>query len=306
MKTINFLRPAEILVGAVFIAGALLKANAINVFAVQINYYGVLSNPDIIDIAAIGTLWVETALGSALLFGVRLRGAIPAATLALLAAFTSLIAYAWAYHGIKDCGCFGPIELSPGASIAKNVVLAALCLFAWIGSTKTQPVPRGALRGAAHILLPILLACAAAGYGGTHLEKIPAKTDGPFAQFVFEEDGEQYDLNRGLYFVPILNMTCEHCMASVEKTNALITAAGFPRAVALCYEENEGELNDFRNQTNPAFPLHSMGPSIRTFFDLIGDEPPRFYLLRDGKAVKYWDKTPPSAEEVFAALNGKG
>jgi uncharacterized membrane protein YphA (DoxX/SURF4 family) len=125
-------RPAEAIVGLVFVAGALLKAGDVNLFAVQITRYGVLSSPVLVSAAAVGTLWMETSIGLALVLGARVRGAAYAATLVILVGFTGLMGYAWAFHNIADCGCFGPIEMSPGVSIAKNVILVALCLGAWI------------------------------------------------------------------------------------------------------------------------------------------------------------------------------
>jgi hypothetical protein len=296
-------RPTEAIVGLVFVAGAILKAGDVNLFAVQISRYGVLSNPALIDAAAVGTLWIETSLGLALVLGARLRGAVHAATLAVLAGFTGLIAYAWAFHNIADCGCFGPIEMSPGISIAKNLILAAACLGSWLGYSRSldrRPRLRSLLirYGACAVA-----ACGVAGYAYAHLEAAPKQT-ATFSQFVFEIDGEKYDLGRGEYFVAILSMKCDHCMASVPEINALAETPGFPQVVALCYEEEKGAMDTFEAETGPDFPLYSMGSSVRTFSDLIGQEPPRFYLVRDGMPLRFWDKTVPLAEEVLAARDG--
>jgi len=297
-------RPAEAIVGLVFVAGALLKAGDVNLFAVQITRYGVLSSPVLVSAAAVGTLWMETSLGLALVLGARLRGAAYAATLAILAGFTGLIGYAWAFHNIADCGCFGPIEMSPGVSIAKNVILGALCLGAWVGYSRA--VKRSASLPSLLIRygLCAVAACGAAAYAYAHLEAAP-KERGTFSQFVFEIDGEKYDLARGEYFVAILSMKCDHCMASVPEINALAETPGFPQVVALCYEEEKGSMDTFQAVTGASFPMYSLGSSARTFSDLTeGQEPPRFYLVRDGRAVKFWDMAVPSAEDVSAARSG--
>jgi hypothetical protein len=279
-------RVAEIILGAVF------GIADVNLFAVQISFYGVLSNPAWVDAAALGSLWAETILGCALILGARLRGLTHAVTLALLVVFTALIAYGWAYHGLEDCGCFGKLfEMSPGVSIGKNVVLAILCIVAWrrADSWRSYAIRYG---------IPVLAAVVTTGYGYAHLEAAP-KQESVFAQFVFEQDGLKYDLGHGEYFVPVLNMTCEHCMASVEKTNALAQTPGFPPIIALCNEDDPGDLANFQAKTAPDFPLHSLGSAKRLFYSLIGKEPPRFYLVRDGKPVKFWDERVPSAEEVM-------
>jgi len=146
-------------------------------------------------------------------------------------------------------------------------------------------------------------ACGVAAYAYAHLEAAP-KEKGTFSQFVFEIDGEEYDLGRGEYFVAVLSMTCDHCVASVPEINALAETPGFPQVVALCYEEEKGSMDTFQAETDANFPMYSLISSVRTFFDLIGQEPPRFYLVRDGRAVKFWDTAVPSAEDVSAARNG--
>jgi hypothetical protein len=223
--------------------------------------------------------------------------------LALLVVFTGLIGYAWIFHGIQDCGCFGPIEMSPGVSIGKNAVLIILCLFAWRGCWRSPQLSASRRSVLIRYGISVVAACGVASYAYAHLEAAPKK-DGAFSEFVFEVDGVKYDWGVGEYFVPVLSMTCKDCMASVEKINALMETPGFPPVVALCYEEAEGGLGDFEARTGPGFPLHSLGSSIRTFFNLIGQTPPRFYLIRDGQAVKFWDETVPSAEEVSSARGG--
>jgi len=295
-----FWRAAEVLLGLAFAAGALLKAGDVNLFVVQISRYGVLSDPILISVAAVGTLWVEASLGCALVLGARLRGAAYAATLALLAGFTGLIAYAWAFHGIQDCGCFGRFEISPGVSIAKNVVLAALCLGAWLGYSRSAGHSASVRSLLMRYGVTVVAACGVTAYAYAHLEAVP-KEKGTFSQFVFGVGGVKYDLGRGEYFVAILSMTCKDCKASVPAINDLAATPGLPQVVALCYEDEKGAMDSFQAQTAPEFPMYSMGSSVMTFSGLIGQEPPRFYLVLDGKALKFWDETVPSADEVLAA-----
>lgn len=292
---------ADIIVGAVFVVGAVFKAADVNLFAVQISFYGVIASPAGIDVAALGSLWVEMALGFALLLGARFRGLTYAFTLALLLVFTGLIAYGWAFHNLQDCGCFGKhLELSPGVSIGKNVVLALLCLVGW--RSASSPFARWKF-GLLGYGVPVLAACVTVAYAYAHLEAAPEQ-EGVFAQFVFEEEGIKYDLGKGEYFVPVLDMTCEHCMASVQQVNALASTPGFPPVVALCFEEAQGDLEDFRAQTAPEFPLHPLGSLRRLFAGLSGPTPPGFHIIRDGKSLKFWGENAPSAEDVARALQG--
>ena len=79
----------------------------------------------------------------ALLFGWRFRAVLYGAVLALLGVFTGLILYGWMFKNLKDCGCFGPIEISPGMSILKNAVLALMCMAAWLFWGKREKGEKG-------------------------------------------------------------------------------------------------------------------------------------------------------------------
>ncbi|MDQ1257465.1 MAG: hypothetical protein QG656_2070 [Candidatus Hydrogenedentes bacterium] len=299
-------RAAEIALGAVFLAGAVLKALDINLVTVQIRAYGLFSDPTLLACAALGTLLIETGLGIALVSGLRLRGGTFAALVALLAVFTGLIAYGWIYNDLADCGCFGPIEMSPRVSIAKNVILLLIAAVAWHGASKHSARPW------IKAFVATVAALALAGYAYAHLENVPIVPEnpvddtqpGPFAEFVFDADGIHYDLGKGEFFIVMLNTTCEHCMASVESVNELSLAADFPQVVGICYEEEPGLLDTFRDMTAPIFPLYSLGDRIRLFFSLVGEVPPRFILARDGEQIAYWDETAPTAEQVQQARDG--
>lgn len=297
-------RVVEILLAVTFLAGAVLKARDINLFIVQISYYGVISNQTGLAAAAVGTLFVETSLGMALLLGARLRGLLYACLLALLFVFTGLILYGWFFHGLKDCGCFGPIEISPEVSIGKNVLLAAMVCGVWFALVRRGETRARSMKGLlATCAMAAVCGLAASTYAYTHLEKL-GERDRPFAQFVFDADGETWDLGQGEYFVAMLSMTCEHCMDSIEGLNERFMDANLPPIVALCFEEETGAMDEFKKITEPAFPMYSVGDRIRLFFNLVGEgkEPPRFVLVRDGRAVRDWYEEVPSPEDIMEAL----
>jgi hypothetical protein len=190
--------------------------------------------------------------------------------------------------------------MSPGISILKNVALATLCGAAWSGFIMR---PKRPLR--APLYVAKLLVCVVAAFGivfnaHAHMEKVEVSPR-PFAQFVFDLDGTPWDLGSGEYFVAMLDMTCEHCMAAIESINDLTYIPDFPPLIALCLEWNEGDLEEFRQLTQPVFPLYSLGNRMRTFYSLVGDAAPRFYYIRDGREVKHWDATVPDPTEVLEA-----
>ncbi|MBN2308623.1 MAG: hypothetical protein JXR94_06605, partial [Candidatus Hydrogenedentes bacterium] len=72
----------ERILGLLFVVAAALKALDLADFAVQIAYYHVFEEPLLWKISAVGAIFAETALGMALLVGLRLRGLTLAATFA--------------------------------------------------------------------------------------------------------------------------------------------------------------------------------------------------------------------------------
>jgi thiol-disulfide isomerase/thioredoxin len=298
-------RPVELILAAVFLLGAILKAADVNLFILQISHYGVLADRSLIVVAALATLAIETGLATTLLLRIRLRGITYAGILALLAGFTGLILYGWIFSDLKDCGCFGPIEISPAASIGKNILIAALALAAWAGLASTGKLGSTWRRLTVTIPAAIIAALAVSAYSYAHVEPPAPPGTAPFAQFVFQSGGKTTDLGKGEYLVAILSMECEHCMETVPGINELQKQPGVPELVALCYEPAPGDLEKFREATAPEFPLLSMGRDVGKFFSLIGTTPPRFALVRDGVQIHYWDNDPPPASEVVEALKAK-
>jgi len=301
-------RPLEVILGVVFLIGAVLKAQDLNLFSVQINAYGVISSKNLLPIAALAALAVELLLGCALLFRVRLRMFTYVAVEGLLAFFTLLILYGWIFHDLKNCGCFGPLEVSPGISIAKNAVLAAIAGAAAIGVVLSGTE----VRARAPRLRLLLAAIAVAGtagitaYGYWDLNRqavhVVEGKPGPFASFVFDLPEGHFDLGKGEYLVAMLSMDCEHCMESVPLLNEFLYQSGFPPIVGICLEEQSGDLEEFRAITGPQFPLYSIGDQVRLFFNLIGKEPPRISYVRNGHQAAFWDERVPTPEELAAAI----
>jgi len=298
-------RAVEVLLGLVFLGSALLKAADVNLFVVQVSYYGVVHGHAYQAASVLATLVTETALALALLLGCRARGLTFAAILALLAVFTGLIGYGWAFHDLRDCGCFGPIEVSPPVSVAKNGVLAVAVLAAWAGFARAGRLRAadGATFAFGQTLVCMVAGLAVAGYGYAHLEKV-GNVERPFAELVFEDEmGATYDLGQGEYFVALLNTSCHHCQESVEILNEFLLLPEFPPLVGLCFEDDDLPLEDFRLITNALFPTFSMAERTRLFWSLVGT-PPRFALVRDGAQVQYWDEAPPEPDEVLG-LRGR-
>ncbi len=306
-------RALEIILGVTFVAAAVLKALDMRAFAVQITYYGVLKDPVLVHSAAYISLAVETLLGALLIAGWRLRGWTYATTNLMLLGFTALIAYAAAYRGLTDCGCFGKyVPMSPLASIAKNIAMLAVASGLWWARGRLDVAARpgvGGMRVAA-LALSALVVAAGLGFGAMQgspaspAEPVHADPDRPFARFVFDADTGRVDLGKGNYVVAVLSATCEHCMGSIPDANTLAGAhAQTGVQVVGLIMGKEDEIAQFRAVTATEFPLFPI--EVETFFALITREPPRYILVRDGKEVTGWEGHAPSGQELADALAGK-
>lgn len=336
-------RGVEVLLGAVFLLAAVLKLMDPNLFVAQIHLYKIFSDPAALGGIAVFTLLLETAMGVAMLLGVRLGGAMPAAVFGMLLFFTCLIAYAWP----EDCGCFGSVKMGPEVSIAKNLVMMLAVAFIYFGSRRSpqQTFSLLPLRAAISVLAGIAAGvytypqvfqettkaqpvvaevqtpkdpaakpetptatttepAQEAATPAAPAPPVPAAT-GPYSGYVIEtEYGETFNLSSGDYLVASLSMTCEHCMASVPTLNDLSMDPSLPRLVCIAFEQDAGDKENFLAQTQAMFPIHSIGNNFLEFSRIMADAPPRLALVRNGSALMTWDKEFPPLEELRTAISG--
>lgn len=115
-------------VGAVFVVSALAKLGSIDSFGLYIFSFGLFSF-DVSSVMARFVIGCELFLGAGLLSGLYCRFFKFAAFFAL-AVFTVFLLVLWTLGEDGNCHCMGEaLELSPGKSILKNVLLAALLFF---------------------------------------------------------------------------------------------------------------------------------------------------------------------------------
>jgi uncharacterized membrane protein len=317
------MRIAEIFLAVLFLFSAMTKAVDPTSFAVQVYAYHVITDGNAVLIVSFVTIAVELMISLAMITGMRLKGLVHAGVILMLLIFTGLIIYSWAFYDLEDCGCLGTyIKMSPLASIIKNLVIIAVTVFAFIKFRKKEDRSvlnefSGFGRSIPKIVVSVLcfimvLSTSVYSYtkkrsiimnnpGGSRIveqsEVSNEAADAPFANFAFDLDGERIDLGQGQYFVCFYSDTCEHCMETVPEVNELMLNFGESLDfVALCIGSVEG-LEEFTQITAPEFP--SFWIQDIEFLEFIGNVPPRFYVVRDGQPVKYWDDDLPELEELF-------
>jgi uncharacterized membrane protein YphA (DoxX/SURF4 family) len=305
----RYARWLEILLGLVFIGAVIPKALDLPSFAVQIRFYGVIDKMLLLRMAACCTIVVETGLGIALLAGTRRQGLVLGATCVMLVGFTGLIWYAWVYNGLEDCGCFGSaIPMPPGRSIVKNLVMLAVAAAIWWLRRKPEgeevkPARWGnAQTGIAACSVALVLAATAFGENKGFFKRPDVDEQRPFAQFQFDFEGEHWDLGQGEYLVALLSTDCEHCQAAAEALNEVVYVGGLPQVIGLMWGEDEAEHEDYRMLTDAEFP--SILIDTLVFFDFVpkDTEPPRFFYIRDGRAVRVLDVEEPTTDGLLEFL----
>ncbi len=290
-------RWTEIAVGVFFLVSAAAKAFDMDAFGVQISAYNVVKDAGLVRASAWFALAVEVILGTVLVAGTRMRGFAHLASAGMIAVYSGLIVYAWQFHGLKDCGCLGAwITMGPVESLIKNAALVAAIAFAWQGtkasSATASPLFTQRRRAVAGVFaLAVVIIAGVSGVLGGDKSSRPmngAPTDGtkPYAQFVFEADGQSFDLGKGEHLVAFLNATCEHCKASVPGLNKLMEMPNLPSMMALMMG-SEDELAEFQTETQPLFSAHLIPPLL--FMEFIGTVPPRLSYIREGVGVRHWD-----------------
>ena len=96
------------------------------------------------------------------------------------------------------------------------------------------------------------------------------------------------DLSSGEKIIAILNLDCEHCQELSKELGILQKEKLLPDTYALYFIEGETTVEQFEQMTNSAFPYAEI--DVNTFFDLIGESPPRVYILNDGEVDAVLDK----------------
>ncbi len=306
-------RYIEFFMGVFFAASAASKAVNMEGFQVQIQLYGVVKDPGLVFAAAYGTVLLETLLGALFMVGLRLRGAVAGTAALLTLVFSALIFYAWRWNGLEDCGCFGDyIKLSPLQSLAKNAALLGVIAWAWYGARGDTPswgtrVGRARYVSSGMALGFIVLTLFLYYRPPVTAPKPSPSQDGttavsrPFAQFVFEAEGQHYDLGAGAYLVAMLNADCPHCRASVPMLNELFEASGDAEVVGLV-SGTPGELEDFKTATEPIFAVHGIGILVQ--MPLLKKSPPELIHVVDGHKVAGWDwkESPPPVSAVLESI----
>lgn len=334
-------RLLTILLALVFLASAFLKALSFEDFLIEIRVYGIVTSMTVVKLLGFVVLAIEALLGLLLLFYRRTSFWVLPVIGLLLLFFSGLIVYGWAFKGLADCGCFGRyIQVTPGLALGKNFLLFIVAGLAWWqvyrlsekgrvdvwrnGPSRNLVLGPRSIQGVGHAvgfsrwrkrwgmwrlvpsgaILIVILMCAylspvweQSGSVGSPIERDEAREG--LAQYTIIWDEERIDLSSGMYLVAMISDSCSECAETVAALNELCKDEELPRIVSFVLGGQE-TLSSFQEKYKPDFP--SMLLPSQEILEYIGDAPPRFILLQDGKQFRFWDKKAPEAFVVAEAM----
>lgn len=270
-------RTLQVLLGITFIFSAYTKAVGPGFFEITLMDQGLATSRAFAGHMARFFIGLEFALGFLMLLPFYVKQMMQF-TFLLLGGFTTHLIYLWLMGDTENCGCFGEmISMTPEQSILKNVVMIAV---AFVIFKTAQPqriskiIPLGFM-GAVILSMWLFL-------------PMPNHEDFPFDTFTHFEPKGRVDLSNGENLIAVFNLDCEHCQEAATELGKLQRRhENFPKLYVLFYQEGPTSVDEFENLTQSSFPYDFI--DVNTFFDLIGDSPPRIYYLNNGVVDQIWD-----------------
>ena len=273
MGKVSFLR---ILFALSFLFSAYTKFIAPGYFEITLMDQGIASSRNLAGHLSRFFIGLEFALGAALLLPFYTRKLLLFSQFLLLG-FTVHLIYLWSIGNTENCGCFGEmISMTPEESIFKNIALMLLAFGVYIKSSVDKHNPRLLL---CTLLIPSMWL----------FLPMPDHASMSFSEYTHFEKAGRVDLSQGERLVAVFNLDCEHCQEAAKELAALQRKnESLPSIYVLFFSEGSTRPKDFDAMTNSDFPYQMI--EVNTFFDLIGDSPPRLYHLSNGTVVNIWDK----------------
>ena len=270
-------RVLQYLLAITFIFSAYTKAVGPGFFEITLMDQGLVSSRTFAGYMARFFIGLEFAIGFLMLLPFYVKRLMQF-TFLLLGGFTAHLIYLWWIGDTENCGCFGEmISMTPEQSILKNLVMLAVAFVIYKTAesrTISKIIPLGftvAIILSMWLFLPM-----------------PNHEDFPFESFTQFESAGRVDLSSGEKLIAIFNLDCEHCQEAATKLGELQRKhENFPELYVLFYQEGSTNVDAFEGITQSSFPYSFI--DVNTFFDLIGDSPPRVYYLKDGSVAEIWD-----------------
>ena len=270
----------QVILGGTFIFSAYSKIISPGLFEILLIDSGIIETRFIAAYLTRLLIGFELALGLLIFQPNYLKKIIIPVTIGLLAAFTLYLGYTGIILGDKEnCGCFGElIKMTPVESIYKNVIFLVIAVFLYkkVKSKKTKKILPVTITILSFLLVFLIV-------------PITNVRDFKFEKYTSFEGYGRVDLAEGDHLLAVFNLDCDHCQdAATEIWELKNQYWEIPEMFVLFYREGDFTVEYFTEITNSQFPYSMIDEN--TFFDLIGNSPPRIYWLQNGDIKEIWDE----------------
>ncbi|MCK5051611.1 MAG: hypothetical protein KAS53_07800 [Candidatus Cloacimonetes bacterium] len=270
----------QIILGGTFIFSAYSKIISPGLFEILLIDSGIVETRIIAAYLTRLLIGFELALGLLIFQPNYLKKIIIPVTIGLLAAFTLYLGYTGIILGDNEnCGCFGElIKMTPVESIYKNIIFLIIAVFLYrkVETKKTKKILPVAITILSFLLVFLII-------------PITNAKDFKFEKYTSFEGYGRVDLAEGDHLLAVFNLDCGHCQETATDIWELKDQYwGIPEMFVLFYQEGDFTVEYFTEITNSQFSYLMIDEN--TFFDLIGNSPPRIYWLQNGEIKEIWDE----------------
>ena len=295
----------RILVGGTLIASGILKLYPIEPFELTLIDVGIFSwkySPFI----------SRLIIASEIFLGVLIAGNIHynrfafKATAILLVIFSIYIVYLLVVEGAEaDCGCMGAyIQLSPGASLLKNVLLfIALLILRGKGKGLSLSWRWIAPMVLVSCAIPFILNPVQLGFQQHHLgSDLPYQID--VSRIPQPVTGNKLvDLSQGEKILAFFLVDCPHCKDAAHKLSIANKQYEIPE-VFFVFKADQSEVEEFLKASKSEFPYIIF--KDQQIFKMTSGIFPSVLYLNDGMVYQYWTGTTLTNLEMekFSDLKG--
>lgn len=254
---------------------------------------------------------VEFILGVYWLLGARLRFTT-AVTTFIMVLMTSLTVYIYVANPVSDCGCFGEaVKLSNDETLAKNIVLLTLCVFAIFQRRRMKRLISERNQWTTSMYALIYIICLSlyslyyhptidftdykegtnwrAAYHGEISENAPeALTTLYFYNEKSDEDQIEEILSDGITYLLVLPDVATSDPGNADRFNDLYDMAQDQKFRFLCVVDDgasEEEIEQWVDQTGATYPIVK---SDEVALKAMARSNPSLLLLEDGILLKKW------------------
>jgi len=220
-----------------------------------------------------------------IIFGLWLKNWIYYIAQATLLFFTGYLIFLLITKGNNvDCGCFGSLlELSPIASIAKNIVMMLALFF-----IPRQYYSTGVSYGVLLIVsISLALPFVINPVGIHNLQGIEVDAEVDFSGLpALYNTNEKVDFTKGKRVVAFFSSKCSHCFNASKKLVLLDKDQKINNLTYIVGSKKEENLIKFLEDTEADFPVIWMNDD--EFFKYSGGSLPAIVYIEDGKMKRKW------------------